>query len=87
MYTILLEKKVVKFLSKLDNKSYKIISNAIQKLAYFRELPNLDVKMLKGGYVNMRRMRIGSKRILFTINEEQKKIKIWIIEDRGDVYY
>jgi len=32
------------------------------------------------------RMRIASKRILFTVDELQKSIKIWIIEDRGDVY-
>ncbi len=86
MYKIFVEKKVEKFLSKLDPKSYKIISNAIQKLSYFREMPNLDIKALKGKYNNMMRMRIASKRILFTINENQKEIKIWIIEDRGDVY-
>ncbi len=86
MYKIFVEKKVEKFLSKLDPKSYKIISNAIQKLSYFRELPNLDIKRLKGRFDNMMRMRIASKRILFTVDELQKSIKIWIIEDRGDVY-
>lgn len=86
MYRVLIEKKVEKFLSKLDRKSYKIISTAIDKLFYFRELPNLDIKILKGRFNNMMRMRIGSKRILFTVHEDRKEIKIWIIEDRGDVY-
>jgi mRNA interferase RelE/StbE len=86
MYTILIEKKVKKFLSRLDDKSYRIISNAINKLSYFRELPNLDIKPLKGRYENMMRMRVGSKRILFTLDEIKKEIKIWVIEDRGDIY-
>ncbi len=86
MYRILIEKKVKKFLDRLDHKSYRIISGAITKLSYFRELPNLDIKILKGRYVNMMRMRIGSKRILFTVDEAKNEIKIWIIEDRGDVY-
>ena len=86
MYKILIEKKVIKFLSKLDSKSYRIISNSIKKLASFREATNLDVKPLKGKFEKMMRLRIGSRRVFFTVAETRKEIKIWIIEDRGDVY-
>lgn len=86
MYKVLIEKKAAKFLSKLDSKSYQIISTAIKKLIYFREIKNLDVKSLKGKFTGMTRLRIGSRRILFTVDEREQEIKIWLIENRGDVY-
>jgi mRNA interferase RelE/StbE len=86
MYKILIEKRAAKFLSKLDAKSYRLISNAIRKLSLFHELTNLDIKFLKGKFKNMARLRVGSRRILFTVNEIKKEIKIWIIENRGDIY-
>ena len=86
MYRILIGKKAVKFLSKLDPKSYRIISKAIYKLSYLHEEKNLDIKSLKGKFKNMMRLRVGSRRILFTEDIIKKEIKIWIIEDRGDIY-
>jgi len=86
MYKILIEKKATKFLSRLDSKSYRIVSNAIRKLSSLHEKTNLDIKPLKGKFINMARLRIGSRRILFTVNELKKEIKIWIIENRGNVY-
>lgn len=86
MYTILIEKRPAKFLSKLDSKSYRILSNAVKKLSLYGELTNLDIKPLKGKFKGMARLRVGSRRVLFTIDEMQKEIKIWIIENRGDVY-
>lgn len=86
MYKIFIEKKATKFLSKVDAKSYHIISNTIRKLSSLHELPNLDIKPLKGRFKNMARLRIGSRRILFTVDEVKREIKIWIIENRGDVY-
>lgn len=86
MYKILIEKKAARFLSKLDSKSYRIVSNTIKKLSYFHEVKNLDIKPLKGKFENMKRLRIGSRRVLFTVDEVKKEVKIWIIEDRGDIY-
>ena len=85
MYRILIGKKAGRFLSRLEAKSYNIISSAIIKLADFRNAKNLDIQQLKGRYAGMWRLRVGSRRVLFTV-EERKEIKIWIIEDRGDVY-
>ena len=86
MYRILIEKKVIKYLSKLDSKSYQIISNAIKKLTHLREIRNLDIKPLKGKFTGMTRLRIGSRRVLFTVDEKKQEIKIWLIENRGDIY-
>lgn len=86
MYKILIEKKAIRSLSKLDAKNYRRLSDAINRLAHFHEIRNLDIKLLKGKYKDMMRLRVGSRRILFTVNEPQKEIKIWIIEYRGNVY-
>lgn len=86
MYKLLIEKKAAKFLSRLTAKSYKIVSSAIKKLSSFHEIKNLDMKPLKGKYKNMMRLRVGSRRVLFTVDEVKKEIKVWIIENRGDIY-
>ena len=86
MYTISVEKKAAKVLSKLDAKTYRIISKAILKLEEFNLQKNLDIKMLKGKYVGMYRLRIGSRRVFFTVDERGSKLKIWLIENRGEAY-
>lgn len=86
MYKILIGKKAAKFLAKLDPKSYRIISKAINKLSHLHEEKNLDIKSLKGNFENMMRLRVGSRRVLFTEDKVKKEIRIWIIEDRGDIY-
>lgn len=86
MYRILIGKKTSKSLAKLDTKSYRIISNAIKKLSNFDIQPNLDIKSLKGKFENMKRLRVGSKRILYSVDEVKKEVKIWLIENRGDIY-
>jgi len=86
MYRVLIEKKAVKFLSKLNPKSYRIVSNAIKKLSYLYEAKNLDIKLLKGKYKDMMRLRVGSRRVLFTVDGIKKEIEIWLIDDRGDIY-
>ena len=86
MYKILIEKKAAKLLSKSDSKTYRIVSGAIKKLSDLHEAKNVDIKPLKGKFKNMVRLRVGSRRVLFTVDELKKEIKIWIIENRGDIY-
>lgn len=86
MYRILIEKKAARLFSKQDAKRYRIISTAIKRLTSLHDAKNLDIKPLKGKFKNMMRLRIGSRRVLFTVDERKKTIKIWVIEDRGDVY-
>lgn len=87
MYKVFISKRAAKYLSKRDQKSYRIIFGAISKLSLFKTIKNLDLKPLKGDYPNMWRLRVGSKRILFTVEEKKKEIKIWIIGERGDIYF
>lgn len=86
MYKVLLERQAVKFLKKLDFKNYHILSTTLRKLALFHEVANLDTKPLKGKFKGMMRLRVGSRRVLFTVDEVTQEIHVWIIEDRGDIY-
>lgn len=86
MHKILLAKKAAKFLAKLDLKACRLVSGAIQKLSNITLEKNLDIKALKGKYSNMFRLRVGSRRVLFTIDKNKKEIKIWLIGERGGVY-
>lgn len=86
MYKIVLHRKASKFLERLDAKNYQLVSDKIRQLSNFREVKNLDAKPLKGEFTGMFRLRVGQRRILFTVDEVNKEIKIWVIEDRGDAY-
>jgi|GEM_PF-6324702 len=67
-------------------KGYRILRETILKLIKFKEIRNLDLKLLEGRYAQMWRLRVGSRRISFTIEEQNKIIKIWDISERGNLY-
>ena len=68
--------QAAKAISKINNPFKKNIKKAIEKL------PAGDVKKLKG-YSNAYRLRVGSYRILFDMNE---KIEITDVLPRGKAY-
>ena len=47
--------------------------------------PEGDIKTMKG-YTNLYRLRIGTFRILFDINHNEKIIYIQSVGNRGDIY-
>ena len=79
--------KAVKLLGKQENKVTIRIVSAISKL------PAGDVRKMEG-YKHRYRLRIGRYRAIFSksfvIDEETKEriclIKIWDIDNRGDIY-
>ena len=78
---ILLSRRAEKFLDKLNDKHVLIIMNAIQGLT--EKPPKGDIRKLKG-YVDERRLRVGTIRIIFKI-----KANIVCVSDinfRGNVY-
>lgn len=79
IYKIKYEKRVLKYLKKLDKSSQSRIIKAIN------ELPKGDVKKLQGNTVNYR-LRVGRYRIIFS--KDDKKLFILILEvgPRGQVY-
>lgn len=47
--------------------------------------PEGDIKSMKG-YTDLYRLRVGTFRILFEINHDEKVIYIQAIGNRGDIY-
>ena len=78
-YTIVFQKAAEKFLKKQTKKTQERL------LAAIKFLPNgTDIKKLEG--YNLYRMRVGSMRVLYTIDNLIKIISIENIDNRGDVY-
>jgi ankyrin repeat protein/mRNA-degrading endonuclease RelE of RelBE toxin-antitoxin system len=84
-YQILRDKnfKWPKFLTKEQKNE---ISNRIRQLKHWPDTDNLDIKPLKGEKKGTYRMRIGTCRILFFVDEKNYKIFIQEIGPRKNIY-
>ena len=78
-YKIIFQKAAVKFLKKQDKKTQERLLFAINRLP-----EGTDIKRLQG--CDMYRMRVGSIRVLYTIDNMIEIISIENIDNRGDVY-
>lgn len=76
--------KISKLLSKLSKKDLKRIVSTIDKIANF-EFDGLDIKTLKG-QTGLYRVRVGSFRIIFNI-DQNKKTNILSISRRNEKTY
>lgn len=79
-YEIVLEKRASKFLKKQPQNQRIRILTAIKDLPY-----SGDIKAMKG-FSELFRLRVGSYRILYTIEKEVLVIRVIDIGNRGDIY-
>lgn len=80
MYQIIIKKKAKKFIDKLPLNERKRIISAIE------QLPNgEDIKKLKG-HDNLLRLRIGSYRIIYSIDNGKYIIYVIDVGNRGEIY-
>ena len=80
MYQIIIKKKAKKFIDKLPLNERKRIVSAIE------QLPNgEDIKKLKG-HDNMLRLRVGSYRVIYSINNGKYIIYVIDVGNRGEIY-
>lgn len=78
-YKITFEKAAQKFLKKQNPKTAGNILKAIS------ELPEgTDIKCLQG--YDLFRLRVGTIRVIYSIDEKMKSINIENIGNRGDIY-
>ena len=78
-YKVEFEKSALKFIEKQDKAQRIRLYKAIYKL------PNgTDIKKLQGH--NMYRLRVGTYRILYRIDEVIRVITVENIDNRGDLY-
>jgi mRNA interferase RelE/StbE len=86
MYSLIIHKKAAKFLKSRNSSSKRII---VKKLELLKENPYthplLDIKKLKG-VENVFRLRIGTIRIIYQVEEQKLLILVISAGGRGDVY-
>lgn len=80
MYTIIIKKKVKKFLDSLPTQERNRITTAISAL------PNgEDIKPIKG-HSDLLRLRVGSYRVIYTVDHGILTVYVIGAGNRGDIY-
>nr|WP_296043616.1 type II toxin-antitoxin system RelE/ParE family toxin [uncultured Blautia sp.] len=80
MYKIVLKKKAKKFIDKLPLPEKKRIISAIEKL-----LDGEDIKRLQG-YDDVLRLRVGTYRIIYTVDNGKLVVTVIDAGNRGQIY-
>lgn len=79
-------KASLKFLSKLDKKSVTRIREAVELLTL--NPPKGDIKVMQGYTDGRKRLRVGSRRIIYKYGIDNKVEILDVLEigNRGDIY-
>lgn len=88
VYKVSIDRRVERDLEGVPN---HIVEKFIQSLDEFerdplRRRPKFDVKHLKGFPRNLYRLRIGDYRVLYSVDKEEKEVKITMIVHRSKAY-
>ena len=85
MYKIILYRRAVGFYNRLTERKKNRLSKAIKRLKD-NPLYGRDIKRLKGKLRGKYRLRVGSFRVVYLIDEKRKVVVIESIGPRGDIY-
>jgi len=86
MYKIILHKRVIKFINSRDTKDKHRIKNKFIKLQQNPYPSNLEVDSKKLQNIDGFRLRIGSYRFIYIVEENELIISIEQADNRGDIY-
>ncbi len=85
-------KQAIKFIEKVDPDALSRIQEKLNQLLSAVEeqsiipFTELDIKQMKGEWEGFYRLRVGSIRLIFTVDTASGDIEIYAIGNRGDVY-
>lgn len=79
-YQIVIDKPALKFLQKQPQAQRERLLKAIHALP-----SNGDIKAM-GGHENLYRLRVGTFRVIYTIENQILTVRVLTIGNRGDVY-
>ncbi len=87
-YQVLIDERVEKDLEKVPK---YIIEKFLRLLDEFEKNPikprsGFDAKSMEGYPGNTYRLRIGKYRVLYAVDNDNKKVRITTVQHRGDVY-
>lgn len=79
-YRVIIDKPAMKFLQKQPRQQQERLLKAIY------QLPDVgDIKPMSG-HDNLYRLRVGSYRVIYTVENEILVVRVMTIGNRGDVY-
>ena len=81
-YSLKIKQSAFKEIQRLDKPDKKRLIEAIEKLT---DNPHIG-KLLKGELFGLRRIRVGSYRVIYEINEGEVLILVLRVAHRKDVY-
>ena len=84
-YEIELSRSAQKYLSKLDMRTRSRIFKHLKILSDNPRSPELDIKRFQGS-PNLYRLRVGTFRVLYNIQDNILLVNVIKIGSRGDVY-
>ncbi|CAM4038622.1 type II toxin-antitoxin system RelE/ParE family toxin [Cohnella lubricantis] len=82
-YKLTYHKDAVKFIAKQEKRIQEQITQGLKGLLIIP--PVGDIKPMKG-FIGLYRLRIGTLRILFEINHDEKVVYIRAIDSHGGIY-
>ncbi|HDX9577018.1 TPA: type II toxin-antitoxin system RelE/ParE family toxin [Bacillus pseudomycoides] len=82
-FKLIYHKSAVKFIAKQEKAIQQRIADGLKGLLEIP--PEGDIKSMKG-YTDLYRLRVGTFRIIFEIDHDEKVIYIQAIGNRGDIY-
>ena len=79
-YQIVIDKPAMKFLQKQPQEQRERLLKAISRLPEFGDIKSLS------GYENLFRLRVGTYRVIYTIENNILTVRVLTIGNRGDIY-
>ncbi|MGB9847069.1 MAG: type II toxin-antitoxin system RelE family toxin [Desulfotomaculales bacterium] len=84
-YEVVLSRRAATYLSRLDRPTKLTIVEHLRRLEVNPDDPGLNIRPLRGRPGELR-LRVGSYRIIYTIDEAARRILVITIRPRGDAY-
>ena len=85
MFKIVIAKEAVKFYKKADKKTKRLLNKCFEELKK-SPFTGANIKMLHGELEGMLRYRVGSLRVIYSIEELKVTVVVVAIGNRGDIY-
>ena len=87
-YDVLIDERVEKDLSKIPKHIVEKFIGLLDEFEYFptQSRSGFDVKSMKGYSDNTYRLRIGVYRVLYSVDNVEKIVRITSIQHRGSIY-
>ncbi|MBI5788956.1 MAG: type II toxin-antitoxin system RelE/ParE family toxin [Candidatus Schekmanbacteria bacterium] len=84
MFNIALHKKAMAY-NQLDDKTADRVNDALESITE-HPFEHSNIKKLKGEFEGSYRYRLGSLRIIYSVNLENNTVFVEAIGSRGDIY-